>query len=135
MTKYLLDTNVCIRILNNSNAAVVARFRGESPTTVGLCSVVKAELFYGARKSHRVAKVLTALRRFCAPLRSYPFDDACAEQYGLIRAALEQLGQPIGANDLLIASIARRHDLVLVSHNVNEFSRVAGLPVDDWESA
>src|SRR5262245_15982010 len=128
---YLLDTNACIHILNNSSPKVVARFKAESPATVRLCSVVKAELMYGARKSRAVARTLTALTRFFEPLVSLPFDDACADEYGLLRADLERAGTPIGANDLMIASIARVTDLTVVTHNVDEFTRVVGLRVED----
>lgn len=131
--RYLLDTNACIRLLNGTNAEVVERFEKESPKTIALCSVVKAELHYGARKSRSPSKTLSALRRFFAPLHSHPFDDACAEEYGLIRASLEQVGLPIGGNDLMIASVAKRHDLILVTHNLGEFSRIAGLQLEDWE--
>ena len=131
---YLLDTNACIRILNNSSAAVVARFRRESPATIRLCSVVKAELLYGARKSRRVAATLDSLERFLEPIASLPFDDAAAGECGMIRAQLERLGTPIGANDLMIAAIARHHDFTLVTNNVDEFSRIVGLRVVNWET-
>jgi tRNA(fMet)-specific endonuclease VapC len=130
---YLLDTNVCIHVLNNSSAAVVSRFASESPATIRLCSVVKAELLYGARKSRRVASTLSSLERFFHPLVSLPFDDRCADEYGKIRADLERAGTPIGANDLMIASVARRYDLTVVTHNTDEFTRVVGLRVEDWE--
>jgi tRNA(fMet)-specific endonuclease VapC len=130
---FLLDTNVCIHVLNNSSPAVVTRFTAESPATLRLCSVVKAELLFGARKSNRVAKVLSSLDRFYKPLVSHPFDDECAHEYGRIRADLDRAGTPIGGNDLMIAAIARRHDLTLVTHNVDEFARVVGLAVEDWE--
>ena len=133
MPLYLLDTNACIRILNGTHAGVVERFRDQTPGTVRLCAPVKAELLYGARKSRRPAQTLNALGRFFAPLRSDPFDDAAAEEYGKIRADLARAGEPIGANDLLIASIARAHDLTVVTHNLDEFSRVVGLRVEDWE--
>ncbi len=130
---YLLDTGACIHILNGTSAAVTTRFAEQSPATVRLCSVVKAELLYGARKSKKVAQTLVVLERFFAPLLSLPFDDACAEQYGRLRADLEVAGTPIGANDLMIAAVARCHDLTVVTHNVSEFSRVVGLRVADWE--
>jgi tRNA(fMet)-specific endonuclease VapC len=133
MSVFLLDTNACIHILNDSSVAVVTRFSAESPATIRLCSVVKAELIFGARKSDRVAKVLAGLDRFFRPLMSVPFDDECAHEYGRIRADLDRAGTPIGANDLLIAAIARRHDLTLVTHNVDEFIRVVGLKVEDWQ--
>jgi tRNA(fMet)-specific endonuclease VapC len=80
-----------------------------------------------------VTQNLDLLRRFLAPYVCLPFDDLCAEHYGLIRADLERAGAPIGASDLLIAATARAHDLVLVTHNVREFSRVVGLRLEDWE--
>ena len=131
---YLLDTNACIRILNNSNAGVVSRFRQQSPQTIRLCSIVKAELEFGARKSQQVADTLRKLERFFAPLTSLPFDDESAQSYGAIRSELEAAASPIGANDLLIAAIARSHDLTVVTHNASEFRRVVGLRVQDWEN-
>ncbi len=76
---------------------------------------------------------LRVLDRFFAPIVSVPFDDLCADHYGLIRADLERMGTPVGPNDLLIAATARANDLVLVTHNTDEFSRVVGLQIEDWE--
>lgn len=134
LSVFLLDTNVCIRLLNGTSALVADRFAHESPATLRLCSVVKAELHYGARKSRRVASTLAALERFFAPIPSAPFDDDCADEYGRLRADLERSGTPIGANDLMIAAIGRRNDWTVVTNNVDEFSRVVGLRVVDWES-
>lgn len=133
--KYLLDANTCIRILNHSDAGVTRRYRTCQPADLALCSVVRAELLYGARRSARVEFNLRRLEIFAAPLQSVPLDDRCAHDYGLIRADLAAQGKPIGANDLMIAAIARAHDLILVTHNTGEFSRVVGLRVEDWESA
>ncbi|MBN1865666.1 type II toxin-antitoxin system VapC family toxin [Candidatus Sumerlaeota bacterium] len=130
---YLLDTNACIRVLNNTSASLVARLRCEAPSEIRLCSVTKAELFFGARHSSRVAANLRLLERFFAPFISLPFDDLCAEHYAAIRTELADRGRLIGPNDLLIAATARAHDLVLVTHNIGEFSRVVGLKIEDWE--
>lgn len=130
---YLLDTNVCIHVLNGTSQAVTIRFKNETPRTLRLCSVVKAELLYGARKSKQVDKTLGNLEKFFAPLESLPFDDACSHHYGIIRADLARACTPIGANDLLIAAIARAHDHTLITHNTDEFLRVGGLRVVDWE--
>lgn len=131
---YLLDANACIRILNNTSPPLIERLAQHEPSAMRLSSVVKAELLFGARRSERVQENLELLARFFAPFVSLPFDDRCAEEYGLIRAALTRLGTPIGPNDLMIAATARAYDLTLVSHNVSEFSRVPGLRVEDWES-
>jgi len=130
---YLLDANVCIRILNGSSDALTVRLRETPRPLVRLSSIVKAELLYGARHGSQAAANLRLLARFFATIASVPFDDACAEEYGVIRNELERAGTPIGPNDLLIAATARAHDLVLVTHNTREFSRVAGLQLEDWE--
>jgi tRNA(fMet)-specific endonuclease VapC len=130
----LLDTNTCIRILNGSSKTVVARLRETHPSRIHLCSVVKAELLYGARNSTRVETNLAVLEAFFRPLVSLPFDDACAEHYGILRAVLAQQGAPIGPNDLMIAATARTHRLTLVTHNTREFSRIPGLRWVDWEA-
>ncbi len=130
---YLLDSNVCIHLLNQRLPKVIAHFRQHDPASIALCSVVKAELFYGAQRSQRREANLQTLRTFFAPLTSLPFDDNAAEHYGQIRADLLAQGQPIGPNDFLIAAIARAHDATLITHNTAEFSRVPGLRLEDWE--
>jgi tRNA(fMet)-specific endonuclease VapC len=130
---YLLDTNACIRILNDTSPSLVQRLASHTPSEIRLCSIVKAELLYGARHSQRVAENLKLLTRFFAPFVSLPFNDRCAEHYGQIRAEMVQAGTLIGPNDLLIAAIARAYDLTLVTHNLEEFGRVRDLRLEDWE--
>ena len=130
---YLLDANACFRILNDNSVNLVARLRLHQPSEIRLSAITKAELLYGARYSERVGENLRLLGRFFEPFACLPFDDACAEHYGMIRADLAARGQTIGPNDLLIAATARAHDLTLVTHNVREFSRIVGLKLDDWE--
>lgn len=130
---FLLDANVCIQLLNNRNLKLIQRFQQYQPADIGLCSIVKSELFYGARHGSQVEANLQLLERFFQPLTSLPFDDRCAQEAGLIRADLAAQGTPIGPNDLLIAATARAHDAVLVTHNIREFSRITGLRWVDWE--
>ena len=131
---YLLDTNTCIGVLHTKIPGLVERLQSHDPAEVCLCSMVKAELLYGARHSERIVDNLQLLAEFFAPYRSLPFDDLCAEHYGMIRAELASAGMPIGANDLVIAATARAHDAILVTHNTGEFSRVPGLKVEDWQA-
>ena len=132
--KYLLDTNVCIRILNGSSETVVTRLRELDPGTITMSSVVRAELVYGAKKSRKMAANLRLVNAFFEPFGCLPFDDRAADAYGQIRADLERLGQPIGPNDLLIAATALANNLTLVTHNTSEFDRVPGLELEDWET-
>ncbi len=131
---YLLDTNACIRLLNGTSSKLQQRLASEHPASLLLCSVVKAELHYGARGSSRVGENLALLARFFEPFVSVAFDDDCAAHAGLIRAELAASGTPIGPMDVLIAATARANDLTLVSNNQREFSRVLGLRLEDWEA-
>lgn len=103
------------------------------PGSVVLCSVVKAELIYGALHSQNPHRNRQQVQHFFTQFRSLPFDDPAAEVYGQIRSALAALGTPIGPNDLMIAAIALANDLTLVTHNTREFERVPGLKLEDWE--
>jgi tRNA(fMet)-specific endonuclease VapC len=130
---WMLDTNACVRYLNGRAPTLRARIQATNPADLVVCSIVKAELFFGARRSVNPTLALERQRRFLAPLRSLSFGDAEAETYGMIRALLATAGTPIGPNDLLIASIALSNGVTLVTHNVSEFSRVPGLVLEDWE--
>ena len=131
---YLLDSNVCIRLLNESASSNMARKLAElTPDDIRLCSVVKSELYYGAYKSTRRERNLANLNRFFSQFISLPFDDNAASIAGQVRAQLDVIGTPIGSNDLLIAAIALSNDLTLVTHNTREFGRINGLKYEDWE--
>jgi tRNA(fMet)-specific endonuclease VapC len=131
---YLLDTNACIGFLNGRSRAVLEKLEATLDDEVRVCSVVKAEMIYGAMKSRDPNRAIRAQRSFFSRYRSLPFDDAAADVYGRIRADLESKGSPVGPNDLLIAAIAVANDLTLVTDNTNEFSRITGLAVEDWEA-
>lgn len=131
--KFLLDSNTCIQFLNDSHAGVKRQFFSHHPSDLALCSVVKAELVYGAYRSARVAANLQRLTVFFEPLRSLSFDDDCVHTYGQLRAVLASKGAVIGAHDLLIAAIGLTHNLTVVTHNTREFGRIDGLKLQDWE--
>lgn len=131
---HLLDTNTCVDHLKRGQASnVTAKLAAAPPGSVVLCSVVLAELLYGAHRSASKAQTLVQVQAFCRPFQSLPFDDPAAEHYGVVRAHLAGLGTPIGPNDLMIASIALANGLTLVTHNTSEFGRVPGLKLEDWQ--
>lgn len=130
---YLLDSNVCIHLLNGRHLTLIQRFRQYDSGQTVLCSMVKAELLRGALRSQRVELNLERLAVFFAPLKSLPFDDKAAEHFARIGAELMKRGTPIGPNDLVIAATALAQQVTLVTHNTAEFSRVPGLRLEDWE--
>ncbi len=127
----LLDTNICIYIINTRPPEVLARFRGYRLGEVGISSVVAAELAYGVAKSQS-ERNRCALEMFLAPLEVLPFDSLAVWAYGDLRAALERQGRPIGALDTMIAAHALSVDATLVTHNTREFERMPGLRLENW---
>jgi tRNA(fMet)-specific endonuclease VapC len=134
MLRFMLDTNLCVRVLRDRPASVRRQFNQESD---GLCisTVVLTELLHGAAKSARPTENRRAVEDFAARLEVLPFDEAAAGHAADIRAALERTGMPIGAYDLLIAGHARSRGLTLVTGNLGEFRRVDGLRCEDWLEA
>jgi tRNA(fMet)-specific endonuclease VapC len=133
---YLLDTNTWVVLLRWQNAGVLAKLKAHPADEILLCSVVLAELWFGAERSDPTRrndnfKLVDELE---AKYQSLPFDNAAAREYAAIRAHLSTIGQLVGPNDMMIAAIARSRGVTLVTHNRTEFSRVPGLSLDDWQS-
>ena len=131
--KYSLDTNTCIRYINGR----APKLREKIPTVpardIVVCSVVRSELAYGAAKSQTPERSAEKQQQFLEPYATLPFDNVAAGIFGQLRAYLEKQGTPIGPYDMQIAAIALAHDLILVTYNLNEFSRVPDLKIEDWE--
>ena len=130
---FLPDTNACIALLRQRDERLIARWKSVRPTDIALCSIVIYELRHGAERSRNPDQEHAKLDFFFSPFVSLPFDDGCAQTCATIRATLERAGQIIGPHDLQIASVALHYDLILVTHNTQEFSRVKGLKLDDWQ--
>ncbi len=130
----LLDTNICIYIINAKPPAVLMRFKQYRLGDIGLCSVVAAELAFGVAKSGS-ARNRQALDMFLAPLTILPFDAAAVWVYGDLRADLERRGTPIGSLDTMIAAHALSQHALLVTNNTREFAKVPGLQLDNWGAA
>ena len=129
--RYLLDSNAVIALLNGTPLRLTQRVRQNRPGDIGVSSIVSHELFYGAFKSRRVERNVALVDSL--QFEVLEFDKEAARQAGEIRAALAAQGTPIGPYDVLIAGQAMARGLILVTHNIAEFGRVAGLAVEDWE--
>jgi tRNA(fMet)-specific endonuclease VapC len=99
---------------------------------IAISAVTLAELRYGADKSQDPAANHAALDAFLIPLTILHFDTGAASHYGKIRTDLECRGLPIGPLDTMIAAHARSVGVTPVTNNLSEFSRVPGLPIEDW---
>jgi tRNA(fMet)-specific endonuclease VapC len=133
---YLLDTNVCIALINGSSDEIRRRYlrvAGRSRVLPSTSSIVAHELWYGVAKSGRVDQNARRLNTFLmSAVELLEYTERDAQAAGEIRAELEQQGQRIGEYDTLIAGQAFCRNLVLVTANSREFGRVKGLVVEDW---
>ena len=128
----LLDTNTCIYYLNQISENLIAQFRKYSPSDIKLSSITVAELFFGVEKSSVKKKNRAIVESFVSTFEIIPFDEASSRTYAKIRASLEKKGTPIGPMDLLIASISMTYNLILVTNNTKEFSRIGKLKLENW---
>jgi len=132
---YLLDTNVCIALINGEPLPVRLRFKEalDDGHELFVSSVVMFELWYGVSKSvHRQSNTGLLEKFLSGPIKELPFGAEDARRAGLLRADLESIGRPIGAYDLLIAGQALQQKMILVTANLREFSRIKSLTCEHW---
>lgn len=134
MSVRFLDTNAIIALVTRRSAPLLARVEASEPGSLAVSAVVAHELYFGAYRSRKVAFNLETLRLLFADLAVIDLDREDARVAGEIRAELAGLGSPIGPYDVLIAGQARARGMTLVTNNVGEFARVAGLRVEDWSA-
>ena len=131
MLKYMLDTNIVIYVIKRRPIEVLNTFNLHAGQMC-ISSITLAELLHGAEKSQLVEHNLRVVEDFTSRLEVLNYDNFAAAHYGDIRTDLERKGKTIGVNDLHIAGHARAQGLVLVTNNLKEFERVAGLRCDNW---
>ncbi|MBA2243577.1 MAG: type II toxin-antitoxin system VapC family toxin [Gemmatimonadetes bacterium] len=129
--RYLLDTNIVSDLVRSPQGAVARRIEEVGEAEVCTSLIVAAELRYGAAKkaSERLTRQVEVV---LAALDVLPLEAPADALYGMLRARLEQAGQPIGGNDLLIAAQALALGYTLVTDNEREFSRITELPLENW---
>jgi tRNA(fMet)-specific endonuclease VapC len=129
---YLLDTNICIALLNGNPQAV-----GKFNLFFGQCylsTIVISELYKGVYCSQQLEKNLETLAQFTELLTVEPFDLDAAIEFGRIQGELRQLSKPTGEIDALIAAVARSRDDTLVTNNIKDFINIPLLKLDNWLS-
>ena len=131
---FLIDTNICIYIMNKRPPEVINKFKDKEVGQIGISSITVSELQYGVSKSRFREQNLERLEAFLTPFQILPYDEDAAKFYGEIRSHLEKHGSTIGPLDLLIAAHALSQNLVLVTNNKKEFNRIPSLKVENWVS-
>ena len=129
---YLLDTNI-ISYWMRGDRKVIDRIKKHAPADLSLSTITLAEILYGIEKSPIKKKERKfKIEKISSLLDIYPFDEAAAGKYAIIRAQLEKNGMIISERDTQIASIAMANKLKIITHNVKEFNRIDNLKVEDW---
>jgi len=128
---YLLDTNIISDLIRNPQGKAAKRIAKVGEDKICTSIVVAAELRYGGAKSgsQRLARAVDEL---LSEIKVLPFDVPADVEYAAIRSKLEASGKPIGGNDLLIAAHASVLGATMVTGNVEEFTRVPGLKLENW---
>ena len=130
---YILDTNICIYIINRKPDKVLRKFELYPVYEFGISFITHAELQYGVEKSKNKNINQAALDEFLLPLTILPLHGKrLVTCYGEIRTSLESNGQTIGPLDMLIAAHALSLDLTIISNNIREFSRIPNLKCENW---
>jgi tRNA(fMet)-specific endonuclease VapC len=130
--KYLIDTNICIYVMNKRPIDVIKRFKQFNPGEIGISTITVSELQYGVAKSKHRKENQHRLDEFIAPLEILVYDEIAARTYGDIRFQLEKRGKLIGPLDILIAAHALSQNLIMVTNNDKEFMRIKNLEVENW---
>ncbi len=130
--KYMLDTNVCVYLMNRSHPQLTRRIVSHRASDFVLSSITAAELYFGIEKSEHPIKSLKRFERLRTEIDIVPFDTAAAQAYGGVRTSLSRRGHSVGPLDTLIAAHAVALGLILVTHSLKEFQRVKDLRVESW---
>ena len=129
--RYLLDTSIVSDLIRNPQGRVARHIREVGEARVCTSIIVAAELRYGATKKGS-PRLTAQLEAVLGALDVLPFEAPADTAYGLLRARLEQAGQPIGGNDLLIAAQAVALGCAIITDNEREFARIDDLPRENW---
>jgi predicted nucleic acid-binding protein len=128
---FLLDTDTVIFNLKG-NANVQKNLSQHLNDSVSISVITLMELYYGARKSQKVAANLAKIKMLEQSIETIPIGVESTEIFGILKAQLELAGNRLDDFDLLIASCAMSHNLTLVTNNTKHFQRIEGLNLVNW---
>ena len=131
MTRYLLDTNIVSDLVRHPQGRIAEYVRKVGEAQVCTSIIVAAELRYGGTKKGS-PRLTAQLETVLSALEILPLEVPADVVYGLLRTQLEQIGQPIGGNDLLIAAQTLSLGYTIVTDNEAEFARIKDLPRENW---
>ena len=130
--RYLLDTNICIYLLNGGWSKLERQFSQLQFGDALMSAIVLAELRAGIEKTATRDADERALNALMEELKVMPFDEAAATSYGVLRALVPSRQR--NSLDRLIAAHALSLDATLVTNNEADFQVYPGLRIENWAS-
>ena len=128
----LLDTNICIYMINANRPSVTLKLKENDVRNLKISSITVGELFFGIEKSQRKEENEHRIRKFLSPFEIIDFNSNDAIRYARIRSTLQKKGNLIGPYDMLIAAQAISRSWTIITNHEKEFTRVEGLKVENW---
>ncbi|MFZ5932186.1 MAG: type II toxin-antitoxin system VapC family toxin [Pseudomonadota bacterium] len=129
--RYLLDTNILLDLIRDPRGRVAQRIATLGEASVCSSIIVAAELRFVAAKA-RSLRLSAQVEAVLDAMEILPFEAPADAIYGQIRTRLEQSGQVIGGNDLLIAAQTLALGYTIITDNMQEFARIVDLPSENW---
>jgi tRNA(fMet)-specific endonuclease VapC len=128
---YIIDTDILIYFLKG-HEKIVKRMSTLPNDMVCTTIINQAELLFGAYNSTREKQNLKIVERFLENFTIFPFCEKAAHYFGRQKTFLKSIGTPIADMDLMIASIALQHKMILVTNNTKHFNKIKELKLDNW---
>ena len=130
--KYLLDTDTCRYLMQADNDELMQHLANVSANQAAMSVVTQGELHFGIARKPGATRLKTRLEVLNRAVPTVDMPREAALHYAAIRAKLERIGTPLGANDIWIAAHALAADLTLVTNHTGEFSRVPKIRLENW---
>lgn len=130
MPRFMLDADT-VSYAIRGQGQVATRVLEHQPSELCISSITWAELRFGA-EAKRSARLRRAIDSFAKDVSVVPFDQAAADRFAVVAAALARRGKPIGSFDTLVAAHALSLGLTVVTNNTKHFGRVPRLNVENW---
>ena len=130
---YCLDTNIIVALFRGDKKikdklALIQKINAEIyTTTLSLC-----ELYKGVYLSNQQEKNLELIKEFLSNIKVLALSNKSSQLFGEDYFSLKKEGKLTSEIDLMISSIVKTNNLILVTRNIKHFKEVSNLKVEGW---
>ena len=131
----MLDTDIASYIIRGDHPGLDRHVASVPPADVCISSITRAELLYGVHRKPGATHLARVVVQFLGTVQSLAWDDDAADRFAKLAADLDANGERIGTFDTMLAAHALATDRVMVTNNLEHFSRVSGLAIENWAAS